>query len=269
MKIKTFKDYWETKSLITLREYIKKYGKTSPLEQRILQKPYDEWSWDHISINIKEISLNFIKEFYEYVNWGLVSERYDLNEKFIIEFEQKINFNKINYNNLSIYFIRRYKHLLDWNKLSKEDKLSEDFYEEFQNYINWDIISNRYLSENFIRKFPNKVNWDFISTRNDLSTHFLLDFHDKFNYNILHITSFTFLMNCKFYVNKIQKWYKLILLDRKKQILLDKVMKTSKKNLLIKSISNYNNFSPKNKHLCLKTLGYFSLSIVILYTYYN
>jgi len=136
MKIKTFKDYWETKSLISFRKYVSKYKRASLIEQEFLQNPTNKkWCWYALSGNEKDISLNFITELYNRVDWEQVSLRNDLTEEFIIKFEQKINFYFIPYKDLSLYFIRRYRHLLNWDRLSKRDNLDKEFYIEFQHYM--------------------------------------------------------------------------------------------------------------------------------------
>jgi len=133
--MKTFKDYWETKDLITLTDYILKYNQASVLEQQILKKPYKKWNWSDISSNTLDISLNFLNEFYKFIDWEQLSKRNDLTDIFIIKNENKINFQSIEYKNLPIYIIRRYRHLLNWNRMSKLENLTEEFYSEFKNYI--------------------------------------------------------------------------------------------------------------------------------------
>lgn len=250
-RVQTFKDYWETKSLITLKEYNKKYKKVSFLEQKILQNPYGEWDWYSISSNTEDVSLDFIHEFSKLLDWDKVSERNDLTEDFIRLYHYKINFDLISYDNLSIYFIREYRDILDWDKLSKRNNLSEEFYTEFQNYIDWKIISQKHLSEEFIRKFQNKVDWDYISKRTDLSNKFLLEFIHKLNLTFLDKKLLTIIMYYQYYANKIKSWYIRMTRKHRRSILINKIKQTSQKNLFIKSIhqslKNDKNCYSKNK----------------------
>lgn len=265
MKIYTFKDYWETKQLITFREYILKYKRATILEQEILQNIYNDWDWCSISANTINITLNFIREFCRLVNWDIISKRDDLTEEFIIEFEQRINFYNIQYNNLSIYFIRRYKHLLNWDKLSNKPYLNEEYYEEFQSYINWNIISNKQLSESFIKKYKNKLNLEYLLA-NNFNQSLLLEFHDKINYKNLPNKSFEYFVNCKKYAIKIQKWYKYRINKKKKNIILDKILNKSKKNLLIKNILINNIYLKKrNKYIIFSIYILFLVFILIIF----
>jgi hypothetical protein len=60
---------------------------------------------------------------------------------------------------LSERFIREFQDKVDWNFVSYNQVLSEDFILEFQDKINWRIIFNRQtLSDEFKRDFRNRIN---------------------------------------------------------------------------------------------------------------
>ena len=87
-----------------------------------------------------------------------------LSEKFIREFQDKVNWKNISYSQiLSEEFIREFQNEVDWEKISFRQKLSEDFIREFKDKVNWGWISiKQKLSESFMREFQNKIYWEFL-----------------------------------------------------------------------------------------------------------
>lgn len=266
MKSRSFKDYWEGNKYITYREYLNKYGRVTKLEKIILDDPNNEWEWNSISKNNK-ISLNFIREFYMLVNWDIVSVRNDINEEFIIEFEKKVNFKKINTKKLSIEFIRRYRHFLNWDILSTH--ISEKYYYEFQSYINWDIISEKDIDEDFVGKYQKFLNWDIISEKDILPESFLLKFIHKLNLNKIHTKVLFTLLVYKININRIQSWYKRIIINRKLNNVVSNVMTLSKKNILYKNINKIRKYSIKKYSLLIVLIHILLVSAIIDYINYG
>ena len=93
--------------------------------------------------------------------WNNMSKYKYLSEKFIREFQNKVNWNYIScIQKLSEYFIREFKDRVNWEYISQYQKLSENFIREFQNEVDWWLISKcQKLSESFIREFKDKPNF--------------------------------------------------------------------------------------------------------------
>ena len=139
----------------------------------------------------QQLSLDFIKEFQNKVNWESISSRQKMSEEFLKEFKHKIYWDKISiFQKLSENFIREFQDEVSWNCVSKYQKLSENFIRESQDKIDWTYISKyQKLSENFIREFKDKVNWYYISEYQQLSEDFLKEFNlEKPENNWLYAT---------------------------------------------------------------------------------
>lgn len=268
--MKTFKDYWEAPNIISYKDYIKKYKTSSVLEKIILLMPYNNWEWDYISSNTIDISINFIREMYMFVNWKKVSKRKDINEKFIIEFEKKIDFNLIDYSNLSIYFIRRYRHFLNWDTISYAVNFDNNFYNEFKYYINWKILSNQNISEEFIDKYSKFIDWEIISSKGNLTNDFLIKNLDKLYYNSLNMENTLILLNYKYYINKIEKWYKKIKINREFKKTVYNTIKLYHFEYIMKKITIILIYTKKKyKLLLLIFLLMLMIFLFKLYLYYN
>ena len=133
----------------------------------------------------QKLSLDFIREFKNKVNWTYILKYQKLSEDFIREFKDKVNWDWISqYQKLSEDFIREFKNKVNWTYILKYQKLSEDFIREFKDKVNWDWISQyQKLSEDFIREFKNKVNWTYILKYQKLSEDFIREFKDKVNWD--------------------------------------------------------------------------------------
>jgi hypothetical protein len=95
------------------------------------------------------------------VDWFAVSHE-KLNEAFIREFQDKINWSRIGYTqSLSEDFIREFQDRLDWDYISYCQILSEDFIREFQDKVNWyNIFCRQFLSEEFVKEFKSRNHWN-------------------------------------------------------------------------------------------------------------
>jgi protein tyrosine/serine phosphatase len=101
-----------------------------------------------------------------------------MNKKLIKEIEfiaNKYNINIIKDDNgeLSEKFIKEFENKVDWDCISICQELSEEFIEKFQNKIDWQFISwYQKLNEKFIRKHLNKLNIKHILKHRKLSNNF-------------------------------------------------------------------------------------------------
>ena len=103
---------------------------------------------------------NFIKKYYDRVDWGWISKYQTLSEEFIEKYHDKVY----------------------WGYISLYQTLSEEFIEKYQDKVNWHCISKyQTLSEEFIEKHHDKVYWGYISLYQTLSG----EFKERFKH-ILH-----------------------------------------------------------------------------------
>jgi len=87
--------------------------------------------------------------------WGRISTNLPLNENFIEEFQD----------------------LIDWEAVSRYRTLSEQFIRDFQDKVNCELISMMpNLLEEFIREFQNRFAWVSVSAHQPLSESFIKEF---------------------------------------------------------------------------------------------
>ena len=182
----------------------------------------EEIDWNEISgsRNFKDLSISFITQHEDMLNWNLISEYQTLPESAIEMFIDKVNWTLISGDQkLSEAFIEKYADKLDWGMVSMHQKFSEEFemkhweklypdtprpveninntptteYEKnLQSRINagekidWAEISMsrdfENLSDFFIEKFADKLDWDRISFKQKLSEPFIEKFADRVNW---------------------------------------------------------------------------------------
>lgn len=107
----------------------------------------------------EKLSLEFIEEFSDYVDWEAISRYDNLTEDFIRKYQDKIDWEIISYNLLSEAFIREFQDKVKWFLVSIKENLSEEFIKEFFKKMSpFTIIQLQHLSEEFIRK---NYNWYF------------------------------------------------------------------------------------------------------------
>ena len=109
------------------------------------------WDNGHNTPSYKNISIEFIREFQDKVDWWEISCLQLLNEDLIREFRNRVC----------------------WKAISYHQKLSEKIIREFKDNVYWDFIFERIiLSKSFIIEFIDKVNWNTIhkyhSTNKDI-----------------------------------------------------------------------------------------------------
>ena len=161
------------------------------ISQRTAKKIKEEFGYDFLSMNWKEISKykglseTFIKKYIDKVDWYFISMYQKLSEDFIDKHTNKVNWNNISkHQKLSENFIDKYTDKVDWYLISMYQKLSEDFINKHTDKINWTNISMyQKLSEDFIDKHTDKINWDAISIYQKLSEDFIDKHTDKINWN--------------------------------------------------------------------------------------
>jgi len=87
-------------------------------------------------MDISKFTIDYLREFYDKIEWDYVSMNCKLSQSTIREFQNYV----------------------DWDYISSNQTLSEDFIREFKNKVNWELIGiNQKLTEKFIREFNNKL----------------------------------------------------------------------------------------------------------------
>lgn len=154
----------------------------------------NEKIWAQIS-KIPNLPKDFIRKYWKFLNWDELLDHQKFDEKFIEEFEDRVNFNWhdiwdnecINY---SEDFIERHLDKVIWDRVSAVGKLSEDFIRRHQDEVDWLYISTcQDLSEEFMREFIDKLSWiDLLQFQKNLSTNFIRELKDL-GINIAYISS--------------------------------------------------------------------------------
>ncbi len=122
-----------------------------------------EINWNGIVSNksASELSIEFIREFQDYLDWVEISHFRKLSEDFIREFQDKVNWYEISIYNFNESFIEEFKDKIVWETFSKNIDLTEKIIEKYQDRVDWKQLSihNRNLSKEFIKKFHHKFHW--------------------------------------------------------------------------------------------------------------
>jgi len=109
------------------------------------------------------------------LNWDYISQRDNLEIRFIEEFKDYIKFDKLSENKyLTIKHIRVFKNNLNWNILSRFYKFKLQHLLEFQHKVNWEYIYfyQNLTSANIQKHFRYQMWWLFSDDeiKNDLDT---------------------------------------------------------------------------------------------------
>jgi hypothetical protein len=180
-------------------------------EIELIRKYPNQVDWDEITYKI--LSENFIREFRNHFNLGLLLLWQDFSEDFIIELsngiskEEEKDFWKMitTHQKISENFIEKHQDKLYWKEISYSQKLSESFIRKFKDKIHFDkLYIKENISEDFILEFQNKLDWFNVSMRKNLSESFISIFADKLQWCVLnfgHLFSIGFIEKFK---NKIE-----------------------------------------------------------------
>lgn len=156
-------DWYEICRFQLSDEFIIKYEKYIewyPLSQynifsrNIIEKYYNEIFWDEYILR-KDISLDYLLQFKEYLNWDAMVYRKDITEEIIFdnlsyltkEAWDTISFHK---NNFSIEFFIRNKNNINWKSFAlgkNEKRMSEYLYDNIKDVLNESqikFINNKY-----------------------------------------------------------------------------------------------------------------------------
>ena len=83
--------------------------------------------WVAISYDVAILNKNFIREFQNYINWGVISWHKTLSEEFIREFQDKVNWYYIScYQRLSKEFVIEFSDKINFTFLMKNNNISDE-----------------------------------------------------------------------------------------------------------------------------------------------
>lgn len=133
----------------------------------------------------QDISLDYIRNTKNPIEWGYISEFYKLTDDFIEQFQDELNWYWITQKiDITPYNLEKYKDRLDWEHISMifSGQLSEELIGKYEDYLNWSWVSYgcRQFSEPFIQKYINKLNLNSICEHQKLSFKFKLKNLNKF-----------------------------------------------------------------------------------------
>lgn len=166
----------EFKKVKTLEDHIQKYfckemnelnknefvriSMSPGLTEGFIRKYKDELNWTYITCK-QELSVEFIEEHSDYVDWNVLNYGRFFEEGFIMKYEDKIN----------------------WFNLAFEQPLSLDFIEKHSDKVNWKAVSgHQALNIDFITRNIDKLDLGMVAENNpwlsDETRNFALDLYN-------------------------------------------------------------------------------------------
>lgn len=243
----------------------------------------------------KQISIDFIREFKDKINWDHFSHELNINSKILKEFWDKVNWLNVIYNNdlnddiiefyityvledrhynesyiyplishqsISIKLLNKYWNIFKpfANSISKWQNLTEEFIEQHAEEVDWsEISSHQVLSEDFMKKWENKINWNFLHQTQGLSKQFVMEIYNEFMLNASHLVNY----NMKFTQSFIERYYDVFKWDwtliSRYVNLNDKFIIKYKKKLHLDDIARF------QKHLSEKFAEKYLIEYISLY----
>ena len=125
---------------------------------------WDMLDWEHIAR--QELTVDFIREFKEYLNWDIITNNFLSSEVFIREFKDNVVWDTISSrmkfrNEYDYDFFEEFVDRFNWIKISRWGNMDEYFVIKFEEHLDWNIISSvQGLTEYLIRRFNHKINWE-------------------------------------------------------------------------------------------------------------
>lgn len=142
----------------------------------------------------KSINESFIDDYKEKLDWSLICKWFPLNVDFINKYDKKINWKSIcEFQTLDENFIIKYKNKVDWKLICEFQTLSEQFIIDHANIVNWNSICEHQNIKNIISNelFIKQINFYLISKYQILNHSFIEKYKDKLDFKA--ISEFQFL----------------------------------------------------------------------------
>lgn len=146
--------------------------KPTVYERTIRATPINKVDWDCVSrhVECQDLSLSFIREYADYLNWHEISN-FKLTTEFIREFKDRLDWWLVCESGLNERKIKEFKNKFDaydWQTLSDCSKLSKKFIMRNAELVNWDMIfwqehlGKKFMIENQYRFSDDvDINWTF------------------------------------------------------------------------------------------------------------
>lgn len=134
-------------------------------ERTIRSIPIKTVNWEQVSDRTedeRDISLSFIREYQDYLNWDIVSQaRHTL--KFYREFRDKVVWWRV-------------------FQIGISERKIKEFVNELEDEFDWEMLcEHTKLSKKFIKRYEADVCWDSIFWQDHLGKQFMIENKDRFS----------------------------------------------------------------------------------------
>lgn len=118
-----------------------------------------DWDW---LLRYKQFPEGFIVEHLNYIHdWGVLVSSQELSEDFLWDFRDIIDWDRVRYRKyLSIEFLRKAVDYINWKYYLWNGRLTEGEMREFADYLDWESVCEyQTMSEDFIKEYWDKMNF--------------------------------------------------------------------------------------------------------------
>ena len=160
-----------------------------------LEEFKDDINWDNPDL-YRDMSFPFTKfkmgrflfQFKDYLNWEYLLQHYSIEENELIYFHDYVDWDMISANVvLSEEFMKEYKDSLNWNILSAKQSMSDEFILHMNRYINFKyLVRNQKLSMRIINTFLSRMDMDAVCQFQSLDDYFLIGHAEEINWTLVH-----------------------------------------------------------------------------------
>lgn len=146
--------------------------KPTVYEREIRATPIEKINWREVSRhtwNEESISIDFIREYADYLNWYVVScQKHTI--EFYREFENRLEWWYVTHSEIGQKKINEFKHKFidewDWEKLCTHSRLSKKFVIRNSELVNWDIL---FIYQNYDKEFLIKNKFRYSGNNLDIN----------------------------------------------------------------------------------------------------
>ena len=166
--------------------FLKRYN-LKPNNREII---WENLMWNDISH--QELTIDFIREFKDFLDWNVLTNTYLNSEDFLREFQDYIIWDTVSgrmkfMKNYEYDFFEEFKDKLDWVKISRWGNMDEFFIVKFENELDWDILSTvQGLTEYLIRRYHDRISWNSFSRNYHIAQTIRSDAIDEFNTPVIN-----------------------------------------------------------------------------------
>jgi hypothetical protein len=163
----------------------------TPIIDSKIPEFFENW---YLVWRYQKIDIDFIKRFYQYVDWHAISQNKDaLSIDLINEFYNNLIWHEITMHGINEAIVEHYIHKMNsfaWTNVACFSKLSNNFILKYENNLDTILIfTSQQISEELIEYFLEKLSnnnmiehiWSKISLNQKLSFEFIKKYKDKLN----------------------------------------------------------------------------------------